>query len=96
MPELIYVEPSQATMSPITPDQYSNIVDLLQSNEEATNLILNENSGNVSIEGVEFTWAFDGIDELRVYITKVHSFKAKLYGNENIFKMLGEKLQAAL
>lgn len=76
----------------ITPAQYPTALKLIQENKEAVNLQVNGDSGSVSMEGVDFTWSYNGVDALFVTIVKVHSFKAKIAGNQAIFGILYDEL----
>jgi hypothetical protein len=87
----VFVPPNQVKLT-ITTGQYQKILIFIKASKETLNLIVNGNSGNASIDGVEFAWNFDGIDELRLFITKVHSVKAHLAGNSKIFRVLIDEL----
>lgn len=95
MPPLIYVPPNVAKY-PLTPDKYALLVGALKANPQANHLTVVENSGNVSFQGVDFSWVFDGSGELTVTILNKHSLAAKLVGNEAIFSRLNDQLLTLL
>lgn len=92
--DFTFVEPNQGKFT-LTPEQYQKVMIFLNKDNEAVNFVHNGNIGNVSIEGAEFSWSFDGIDELRLFINKLHSLKLHLLGCHRIFNVLIEKLNKA-
>lgn len=87
----IYVPPKTATYT-VTPPQYAALLAALHSNKEALNPVVNGNSGSVSYQSVEFSWAYDGTTALLVTIVAVHSWAAKVFGNAAIFDELNKQL----
>lgn len=92
--DLTFVEPNQGK-STLTPEQYHSVMTFFRGDNESVNLIINGNTGNVSIEGTEFSWSFDGIDELRLFINRLHSLKLHLLGCHRVFNILVERINKA-
>jgi hypothetical protein len=93
---LTFHAPNTATVQPITSAQYASLLASIKANSDALNFAQNGNSGGVSFDGVQFAWTFDGISVLNITIVAVHSFAAKLAGNEYIFAQLNEQFAATI
>lgn len=76
----------------LTPDKYQAALEMLKVDKEALNLQISGETGSVSFDGVDFTWSYNGVDALFVTIVKVHSWKAKIAGNQAIFGILYDEL----
>jgi hypothetical protein len=93
MPALINYDPSGATFSPITPDQYQNLVELINKNSKASKVAISGNLGSCEVQGVDFEWAYSGpgVNSLHVAITAKHGFVTSHVPNATIFDELNKQ-----
>jgi hypothetical protein len=77
---------------PIAPAKYAAILTALGTNKDASHLTISGNSGCVTFQGkVDFTWLYDGAENLTVTIAKKHGL-AGLMPNGSIFDELASQL----
>lgn len=91
MPALINYDPSGATFSPITPDQYQKLIEEINSNKKASKVVLNGAIGSCEVQGVDFAWKYDGTTSLHVAITAKHGFVTSHVPNATIFDELNKQ-----
>ena len=92
MPPLLHYDPTGATFSPVTPEQYANLLAAMKSNARVTKLT----DDSCTVQGiVDFTWQYDGTNTLHVVIAAKHG-KAHFAPNSTIFDMLDRQLMAGV
>lgn len=90
MPALLHYDPSGATFSPITPDQYAKLLEAMKADSQVTKLTAN----SCTVQGiVDFGWVYDGSNSLHVNIAAKHG-RAHFAPNATIFDELDKQFIA--
>jgi len=92
MPALLSYDPSGATFSPITPDQYQKLIEAINSNSKSSKVAISGNTGSCEVQGVDFVWIYDpSFDRLHVKISAKHGFVTSHVPNATIFDELNKQ-----
>lgn len=91
MPALLSYDPSGATFHPITPDQYQKLIADINSNSKSSKVAISGNTGSCEVQGVDFSWNYDGSSNLHVAITAKHGFVTSHVPNATIFDELNKQ-----
>lgn len=89
----LFIQPNQAKYA-LLPANYVALVKALRVNHDVTKLAIGTSGleGTLTVQGVDFSWIYDGAAELLVTIAAVHSWLARGIGNEAIFGHLNTQL----
>lgn len=91
MPALISYDPTGTTFHPISPDQYQKLIEAINSNQKSSKVAISGNTGSCEVQGVDFSWAYDGTLSLHVAITAKHGFVTSHVPNATIFDELNKQ-----
>jgi hypothetical protein len=91
MPALINYDPSGATFSPITLQQYYKLIEDINGNSKASKVSIDGLIGSAEVQGVDFAWKYDGTNNLHVAITAKHGFVTSHVPNATIFDELNKQ-----
>ena len=96
MPPLLSYDPTGATFSPVTPAQYLQLLAGLKTNAKVSKLVVDGYVGSCEVQGVDFTWTYDGASSLHVAIMAKHGFITSHVPNATIFDELNKQLMAGI
>jgi hypothetical protein len=102
MPPLLHFDPTGAMFSPITPEQFDQLMRTLRSDAKVSGLLVTAAKlgqaacGSCEIQGVDFAWTYDGASNLHVSITAKHGIFVSHVPNATIFDRLNEQFSQHL
>jgi hypothetical protein len=91
MPPLLHYDPSGATFSPVTLQQFYTLLGDLKGNAKVSKLTVDGLVGFCEVQGVDFAWKYDGTASLHVSITAKHGFVTSHVPNATIFDELNKQ-----
>jgi hypothetical protein len=96
MPALISYDPSGATFSPISLEQFYKLLAEIKDNSQVTKLEVDGLIGSCTVQGiVDLTWKYDGANGLHVAIAGKHG-RAHFAPNSAVFDELNKQFINAL